>query len=338
MTDSSAAPAADKPDAAVEFRPLAEVQDEIRKTLARERAEKRIDGLFTAIEDKLRGHARRQAVWQAKDAAGAPQPPDIAEIAKRDGLEYGASDLVNASQALAAGGIGSSFELVRDTAAPLGFRQVLWGDAVFGEGLGLFRPTRTRDMSGKRFLSWKTEDQPEFVPSFQAARAEVERAWRIVEARPLARSRADEIARAAEGGKPLAEVVKEGPFKPETVGPFTWLARSAGSFGSAPTLSRPEGVSMPGEEFMRAVFGLEPGGVAVAFNEPRTVCYVIRLISYDPSAEVLRERFVDAGTDQRRMAAVAEQEQRQAAVRWVEQLEKRYDLSWKRPRAEPRRP
>ena len=39
---------------------------------------------------------------------------------------------------------------------------------------------------------------------------------------------------------------------------------------------------MPGDEFMKAVFSLEAGQTAVAFNEPRTVCYVIRLVSYEP--------------------------------------------------------
>jgi hypothetical protein len=82
---------------------------------------------------------------------------------------------------------------------------------------------------------------------------------------------------------------------------------------------------------MQAVFGLEPGGTAVAFNEPRTVCYAIRLVSYEPDEATLRERFLDSRTDQRRLAPIAQQEEMRAVERWIEDVERRYALDWKRP-------
>jgi hypothetical protein len=192
----------------------------------------------------------------------------------------------------------------------------------------------SRDVAGDRYISWKTEDQPEFTPTFQAARADVERAWRIVEARGLARAKAEEIARRGGAGETLAAAVAAAPeLKVEKVGPFTWLTQGTVSLGTPPSLSQPEGISMPGEEFMRAVFGLEPGKTAVAFNEPRTVCYVIRLESFEPPVEKLRERFLAARDDQRRLAMVAQRETSRAAASWVESLEKRHALTWHR---EPR--
>ena len=115
-----------------------------------------------------------------------------------------------------------------------------------------------------------------------------------------------------------------------TVGPFTWLTRGTAPFGSVPTISQPDGVQMPGEEFMRAVFALEPGQTAVAFNEPETICYAIRLAAYEPAEDTLRERFVDASTDPRRMAMLAEQETSDVRSRWLEGVEKRYGVEWKR--------
>jgi hypothetical protein len=90
---------------------------------------------------------------------------------------------------------------------------------------------------------------------------------------------------------------------------------------------------MPGEEFMQAVFGLEPGKATVAFNEPRTVCYVTRLDAFEPPMEKLQEKFMEARDDQRRLAMVAQRETSRAAAAWVEALENRHALTWHR---EPR--
>ena len=88
---------------------------------------------------------------------------------------------------------------------------------------------------------------------------------------------------------------------------------------------------MPGEAFMRAVFSLEPGSTAVTFNEPQTVCYVIRLVSYTPAVDDLRQKFLDPTLDQQRIAAVAEREQAMAFESWLTGVEKRSGLEWKRP-------
>ena len=159
---------------------------------------------------------------------------------------------------------------------------------------------------------------------------DVERVWRRLGARPLARQRAEQLAKAAAGGS-LADAVagKEG-LEATSVGPFTWLTRGTAPFGSAPVVSQPDGVQMPGEAFMQTVFGLEPGETAVAFNEPQTICYCIRLVSLEPAEETLRERFIDASADPRRMAALADEEIRGVRSRWLEGVEKRYAVEWKR--------
>jgi len=332
--EKQAAPPADE---AANFEPLEKVKDDIRKRLARQEADKRIDAIFSAIATDMTRYAEDFALWQAggRDAgAAAPTPPNFDKIAATQGLEAGRSDLVTADQAVAAGPLGGSFELVPDASSRFGIRQQRWIDMIFGQGAPTLRPVTSRDVEGNRSISWKTEDQPEFTPTFQSARADVERAWRIVEARSLARKKAEEIARQVGEGQTLAAAVAATPqLKAEKVGPFTWLTQGTVPLGTPPSLSQPEGISMPGEEFMQAVFGLEPGKATVAFNEPRTVCYVIRLDGLEPPLEKLRGRFMEARDDQRRLAMVAQRETSRAAAAGVEALENRHALTWHR---EPR--
>ena len=133
-------------------------------------------------------------------------------------------------------------------------------------------------------------------------------------------------------GKTLAETVagKEG-LEATTVGPFTWLTRGTAPFGSLPMLSDPEGIQMAGETLMETVFSLEPGGTAVAFNEPETVCYAIRLAGLEPGDDTLRERFLDAASDPRRLEAVAETATRTVYSRWLADVTRRQAVEWKRP-------
>ena len=330
-------PAEATPAAAVEgVEPLEKVKDDVRKRLAAEAVNLRLDGLFRAITADVAGFSRDLSRWKVESGneANKPVPPDVEAIAAKQGLKAGRAGRRTAGESLREGGVGTSFQLAIDPSSPMGFRQAQWADLFFGMERPLWRPVETRDVPGNRYLSWKSEDVPEFVPEFAAVRADVERAWRIVEARPGARKLAEELAAAAVGGRTLADVVKDrsgAKLEAATVGPFTWLSRGSASFGSPVTLSQPAGLEMPGEEFMRAVFALEPGGTAVAFNAPQTVCYAIRLVSFAPSDEELRKRFVDPTADRRRLAAVAERDQSRAFEAWLADVEQRAGLEWKRP-------
>jgi hypothetical protein len=309
------------------YQPLEEVRDEIRKQLAREAADQRVGEAFDKVAGRIAAYADNLelAIGMGEPV---PPPPDVEKLAAEHGFEPLRSDFVDAGEAIGGGGIGSSFQLA--VSQQFGVRQQQWADMLFSPEMPRWRAIVTRDFAGSRYLSWKTEDRPEFTPPFTEVRDEVERVWRLLEARPKAEERAQELAKAA-AGKSLADAVagKEG-LEATTVGPFAWLTRGTAPFGSAPVISQPEGVQMPGEAFMRTVFGLEPGETAVAFNEPRTICYCIRLVSLEPAEETLRERFIDASADPRRMAALADEETREVRSRWLQGVEKRYAVEWKR--------
>lgn len=321
----------------VAYEPLDAVKDDVRKRLAGEAANRRIDAVFAAVTADVARYAEDFALWrsQGDTTIRAPEPPDVEAIAKRQGLEGGKLERIEAARALAEAPVAATFQLAADPDSPMGFRQLTWAELLYGRDAPLLRPVSTRDVAGNRYLSWKTDDQPAVSPEFTAARADVERAWRIVEARPLARKAAEEIAAQVQAGATLADAVAKRTGDPKLevlkAGPFAWLSRGGASFGSAASISQPDGLSMPGEEFMAAVFGLEPGATAVAFNEPRTVCYCIRLDALAPPEDDLRKRFFAGGVNQPQLLAVTRESQEQAYLRWIADLERRRGLEWKRP-------
>ena len=336
-------PAAAVPDAgaaapeAVQFEPLEAVTERIRGQIARERATAKIDILFDRISSDIEGYNQDYALWKAREEArgiAPPNRPDVQKIANLNGLEAGPSELLSADQAYEAGGIGRSFEFVPDPGSRFGVRQQQWVEMVYGQGAVGLRGIRSRDMEGNRYLSWRTEDQPEFVPTFETARPTVELAWKIVEGRALARKRAEEIAAKAAGAESLeAAIAGDDTLQAFKAGPFFWMSPQAAASGFAQR-SQPAGLVIPGDEFMSTVFGLQPGAIGVAFNEPKTVCYCVRLIDVEPPADQLRERFVQSRADPRLTGIVAQEEQNKSLRGWYEGLESRYKLDWKR---KPRR-
>ena len=318
------------------FQPLEEVADQIRQQLTSERATARIDAVFSALAADLTAYAEDRAVWLARGQDGTAEPaaPDIEKIAAKQGLVAAESDWIAAPAAVAAGGIGSSFEFVPDPGSRFGIRQQRWVEMIFGEGGIALRPITSRDAEGNRYFSWKQDDREERVPTFAEARETVEKAWRIVAARPQAEKRAAELVATA-GEKSLKDVVgdvvgEEAAEQVLTVGPFTWLTEGAAGFGAPPLLSSPNGLVMPGEALMQAVFTTPAGAGATAFNEPQTFCYALRVIAHEPAEAELRERFSETQGDQRRIAMVAQQAFAEVFTDWIDGLETQAGLTWKR--------
>ena len=335
-TDKPDEKPADKPPAEEpKFEPLANVADEIRNRLAAERADQEIDAIFSAVAGDMTAYAEDFALWQAQQEKGAaPQPPNFDTIAEKQGLEAGRSELVAVDEAVAAGGIGQSFEFVPDPTSRFGLRQRNWLEQMYGESAPSLRPVTSRDVAGNRYISWKVEDQPEFTPSFETARPQVEQAWKIVEGRAVAEKKAAGLAAQATTQSLADAVAGQEGLEVAKVGPFSWLSQGTVPQGTPPFVSDPAGLIMPGDEFMEKVFALAPGETATAFNEPQTICYAIRMESLEPPLADLEKRFLETKDDQRRIAMVAQREFSTAITDWLEGLEAKYAIEWKR---QPRR-
>ncbi len=320
------------------FQPLEEVTEQIRQEISRQRATETIDAIFSALAADVNAYAEDRALWIArgKDGDKEPTPPDAKKMAEKQSLTAVESDWLTVNEAADGGGIGSSFDFVPDPSSRFGIRQQRWLEVMFGDGTIPLRPVTSRDAEGNRYFSWKQDDQEERVPAFAEARDNVEKAWRIVEARPLALEQATALA-AEMDEKGFAESLSKAELeKVQEIGPFTWLTQGAAGVNAAPVLSSPQGLGMPGNAMMQKVFATAEGKNVAVFNEPKTICYVIGVLAFQPPENELQDRFEGVLGDQRRLSMVAQTAFAEVFMDWIAGLEKDLELTWNRDPRLPR--
>jgi hypothetical protein len=323
------APAAKTPQ-----RPSEWLKDRIRGELA----DAKIALSFREIQGMMsQFHSR----WMRYDAdlnqnleATPPTPLDFIALAKRFHLAYVRTGLVAAPE-LAQTDLGKSYMWAGGDESrnmPVAVARRAY------ESKTLFMPERSQDSEGNQYLLWKTQDEADRVPSWddEGVQAEVLKAWKTVEARKLARHAAETLSNeAARAKRPLKEVFADRPelkiLRPE---PFTWLTTghvpteslAAGAW-LMPRLSPVEGLSLPGTEFMRAVFDMGAGDVGAAMNQPQTVAYVIRATAFTPSEQELQKVFQeDDPFYQIRILAL--QDQARIDQAWKAEMEKAAAFQW----------
>lgn len=337
-TEKEGEDSADSEKPEMTFQPLDKVADQIRQEISRQRATETIDAIFSALAADLNAYAEDRALWIArgKDGDKEPSSPNVGKIAEKQDLVAVESDWTTVAEAAGGGGIGSSFEFVPDPSSRFGIRQQRWLETMFGDGTITLRPVTSRDAEGNRYFSWKQGDKEERVPTFAEARSNVEKAWRIVEARPIAVKEAAALVDKT-GGKSFKEALSESEFEQvKEIGPFTWLTQGDVGVNGAPVLSSPEGLVMPGNKMMQKIFSVAKGQSVTTFNEPQTICYVIRLLEYKPADEELQKRFEGVLGDQRRLSMVAQTAFAEVFMDWIASLEKDLALTWNRDPRLPR--
>ena len=337
-TEKEGEDSADSEKPEMTFQPLDKVADQIRQEISRQRATETIDAIFSALAADLNAYAEDRALWIArgKDGDKEPSSPNVGKIAEKQDLVAFESDWTTVAEAAGGGGIGSSFEFVPDPSSRFGIRQQRWLETMFGDGTITLRPVTSRDAEGNRYFSWKQGDKEERVPTFAEARSNVEKAWRIVEARPIAVKEAAALVDKT-GGKSFKEALSESEFEQvKEIGPFTWLTQGDVGVNGAPVLSSPEGLVMPGNKMMQKIFSVAKGQSVTTFNEPQTICYVIRLLEYKPADEELQKRFEGVLGDQRRLSMVAQTAFAEVFMDWIASLEKDLELTWNRDPRLPR--
>jgi hypothetical protein len=329
-------PAADKPGEQKppepRYQPLEKVADQIRMSLARQKAEERLREQFDALSAEMRRYQDELDVYstekQARPGAKPPVPLDFAKLAEGKDVQAFELKSVSAQQA-AESDLGKSFRVVPNQRTQMPFT-VPFVNFAFADSLPLYKSEQDRDNDNNIFLFWKTEEEPAFVPPLDQIRAKVVLAWKKTKARDLARKRAAEFAAQARSlKKPLAELFgSQSKLKIFETSPFSWLTLGniPADPSALPRLSEIENIDRPGTEFMKTVFGLEPAGVGVALNEPQTMVFVIRLINFEPGAEELRDDF--ARTNPSRYMAAATEDQRVVYQAWLADLNKEAGVHW----------
>jgi hypothetical protein len=171
---------------------------------------------------------------------------------------------------------------------------------AFSETLPTYKAEVDQDNENHAYLFWKTQEEPAYVPPLDQIRDKVIQAWKMIQARELARKRGEEFAVQARAlKKPLQELFgAQAKLKIAETGPFSWLTLGnvPADPGAQPRLSEVEGVDRAGEQFMKTVFDLQPAGVGVAMNVPQDTVYVVRLIVTWPRPSALSGRFSRPGS------------------------------------------
>jgi len=315
------------------YAPLWKVEASIRKELAGQKAVERMNQAFSVIQAKMSRFNRDLDPDETN-----PKLPDLSGAAEAQQLIEHTTDL---QPALA---FKDKYPALAD-ATPDQQSLTERPQPLIDIGYGAMAPLRSvvvKDLAGNRYLVWKIKDKDAYVPELENVRDEVVASWKQIQARDLARKRAKALVDKASGSKkPLSETLGVADGVSVTTTPaFSWLTRgaAAGMFDTQtpPKLSEVEGVRNAGSEFMREVFSLGVGDVGEAMNEPQTLCYVVRVVSLEPSREVLRNLFISDPYSQYESASF--DDQRGAYDAWIKGIEREAHLEWIQPPDKPQGP
>jgi hypothetical protein len=329
------AAAADTP-AEQRYEPLEKVQDQIRDSIASQKAAERIGVIFDELQAEMRRYSDDMLEYETRDekdtSIKAPAPFPFAELAKKHGIDAAEVPLVSATD-VAGEELGKASNLVRDPRS-FSFRSQPFVEIAFNPSLPTFKSTELNDVDGNSYLFWKTKEQAAYVPKFEDVREKVLAAWKMKEARPLARKRAEELAKQADAAnKPLKEVFAEQKdLKVIETGAFSWLTRGnvpENPMGGPVRISEIEGLEHTGNGFMEAVFALAAGKSGVAANQPEDTVYVVRVSEFLPEVDQLRDQFAKERPNM--YMTVAQGDRYNMYTTWVDNLEKEADVKWVRP-------
>ncbi len=329
------------------FKPLEEVKEDIRKTLAQPIAEEEINAAVKKAIDEINNYGRKYSRWKdAQDAikqgvkAGKAEDPgtlDVKAIAARHGFTSGSTELVDRHE-IGNFEIGQKVMEFDMEAIRMGqFRQLSFADLAYRGSDAPFSPnpdpvdSTEPDVS---FVYWRTAEQEATEPRFEDVRKQIVEAWKLAQAFDLAKADAQKLADKAQGAASLKDVVAD-PTKVITTIPFSWLTTGSLAFGSgSPSLSTVPGIDLAGVEFMEAVFSLQPSQTGVAPNQSHRTVYVVRIVSQQPTDDVLKEMFLESGLS-RPVQMVAQSDLARTGREMLDGIEKEMDLVWERPPIEP---
>ncbi len=281
----------------VEYEPFEKVKDRCRHAVAAQKVDDRVSDAFSALRLMMDQYGRAIETYQRDISRGfantkAPTPIDFAALAKQYGLDAEQTDLISQRDAYQNTDIGKSHQLVPGSYTLLQFVQI-----AYGPNLPKFQGAETEDLEKNRYLWWKTADEPAHTPKLDSIKADVTKQWKTIEARKPAQAKADEYAAEARHlNKPLTELFTNRPSGEEvfTAGPFSWMSRRLSDPTAMPTLTDVSGVKDLGNDFMKAVFALQPGGAGVAPNQSQTIFYVVQIESEEPPLAELQQGYITA--------------------------------------------
>ena len=298
-TDESEQAEADSEEEPVEYVPLEEVQDEIRRSLANDKAVLELERVMGRAYTELQSEYNRYGgeLIQAKsEGREAPTPP-----AKLANLSTMAAELGLTGEETALLSYPKLLDTLLGKATDTQTRRIPVAYAAFIKSqMELYEPFLAQDLDGHWYLTVKVEDVESRVPALEEVRDQVISAWNTREAAKLALQRAEELAKEAEeSGETLAgffadknfEVVTTDLFSRLTFGTTPMEMRRGARLGEAPPLESID------RDFMDEAFDLKAEQVVALLNHDQTNAYVIRLDRREKTEEELQQQFLMEAND-----------------------------------------
>jgi peptidyl-prolyl cis-trans isomerase D len=226
---------------------------------------------------------QEEASKQRGSKPAMPTPNDLKAVAEREHMSYENTELMSRDDAERHGQIST---------AEVGLTPLSGGkkfvDELFDTKTGLYEPIELTDMLGTRFLVRKVKDEPPQVPPLEDIRSQVVLAWKQAQARPLAEKAAQELAKQIQAKGGVIKDSKVDGFRVLTIPPIERMQTrfmSTAMYDPSPLVeTQIPDVPLAGEAFREAYFGLRPGEVAVAPNQPKTVYYVLTFDRREPAS------------------------------------------------------
>ena len=342
-------PLADLPDAPgsnePEFKPLAEVEDEIRMRLASPIAREAMNEAVNAVRREMKSFLSEYRAWYLsadRDTTPAPNPPNLRPAAQQLGLTFNAVPLVNMYELLQTDPTTGApiYEISRAYAtAPVfqGFYQI-----AFQDDLRLFQPETIRgQVVDTEYLFWKVDEKKARIPKLDEIRDEVVRAAKHAKALEAAKKYADEMVESLRtSGQRPSDVYRNNPDRKVIVSPsMSWM--TANVPGAPPRLTSIPGIEYAGQDFMESVFALDvnQNQYGTAVDQPQKNVYAVMVTSVDTQEDELRTQFVRsfASNPANETVYLVRQDVQQYVRDWYLSIEDDLGVEWKRDPAAPTR-
>jgi len=339
--------AAEPPAKEQKFKPLEEVRDQIVTRLAQPIAEdarkKAMSEIVAAIEKYGKAYRRYLDVKNVRKTGDAQDPGklDLAPLAAKYNFPIGETPLVDRYE-IANYEIGQKAqEFDREALQMRQFRMLTFADIAYGANERsaasqepLYKPEEVRSSDfDTSYIYFRTAEEKPADVTLKEVRPQVVAFWKKQKAFELAVAEAKKLAEKAKQLASIGEVVPD-PLKVAVTKPFSWMSSSGfGMFGRPELSSVPE-INLPGQEFMQAVFALQPGQTAAAPNEAHSKVYVVKVLNQEPDDDRLRSLFLDSGYNQL-VLMIAQREVGLTQYDWYRGVARQYNVKWLRPPQQP---
>ena len=353
----------------IRYLPLTdEVKDDIRDRIKRERTLEALNQRSDAAVVKMRELADTYILEAGREAAAAEEEFEITSNApkmaaemkawgEKNGLKYIETPLVSYLEFSNAEEypIGSATEPVTDDFSNPNPDSVAIKLFNSPNRAVLYMPARAEDqLTNNQFAYWVTQEAASKIPEFdeKGIREQVVAAWKAIEARPIAKKRAEElkarVAAAIADGKTMSDALEGETITGQTEGVvmavrnaprFSWMRRPstpAQSFmPQPPVISQVIGVDGAGRDFMKYIFeDLNDGEVGVVSNYDFSSYYIVQVINRTPSSEEnlakLRQEFMRGSYFDffSPIAPMVHNERRIMNSNWTKRLVEKYNIDW----------